>query len=319
MRKGPGSVGDIRTGFGAELRRRREAAGLSQAGLAGAVFCSKSHLSKIENGKASPHPGLADALDKALEAAGTITALLDDPLGPRNAGLGLPATTRQFVGRAEELARIRDVLLGAGPATAVCVLHGMAGAGKTALALRAGQEVQASFPDGCVFVDLDDGTGGQASLLNRLLRALGVACQDAPEDAGGQARAYRDRLRGRRMLFVLDGAVSAEQVAPVLPAEPGCAVVITSRNRLNALDEAAHLLVDGLSAAQAGELFRSVGGIEAADQDEAVARIVDYCGRVPLAIRVAAARLRSCPAWTPAEFAARLADEAHRLRALDDG
>src|SRR5260370_10226871 len=197
----------------------------------------------------------------------------------------------------------------------------MQGVGKPALALRAAWDVEAQFPDGCLFFDLNGDAIGStgvssAEALDRLLHALGVPGEAIPRDTDGRANLYRDRLRGRRMLLVFDNVHSAGQVAPLLPAEPTCRVLITSRNRLNALDDAVHVPVDILPVAQAITLFRHVVGIRVPDDDEAVARIIECCGRLPLAVRIAAARFRSNPIWTPAGFAARLADETHRLRTL---
>ncbi len=317
--------GELTAGFGGELRRRREAAGLSLARLATRVHCSKSHLSKVENGHARPDRAFAEACDAALGASGALTALLTDARRRGTIGFsGLPAATRYFVGRVGELTRIGAALLDRDSGATACVLHGMAGVGKTALALRAAWDVEAQFPDGCLFFDLNGGTVGStgvssAEALDRLLHALGVSGEDIPRDTDGRANLYRDRLRGRGMLLLLDNVHSAKQVAPLLPAGPRCGVLITSRNRLNALDDAVHVPVDILPVAQAIALFQSVGGTRVPDDDEAVARIVEYCGRLPLAVRIAAARFRSNPIWTPADFAARLADAAHRLRRLDDG
>jgi transcriptional regulator with XRE-family HTH domain len=213
--------------FGGELRRRRQGAGLSQDGLASQIHYSKSHLSKVENGKTRPNRAFAETCDTALGASGALAALLADA-GPRGTiGFsGLPPATRYFVGRASERARIGTALLDRDSGAAACVLHGMAGAGKTALALHAARDVQAQLPDGCLFLDLNSDTAGSggvtsAEALNRLLRALGVAGEDIPPDSGGRANLYRDRLRGRRMLLVLDNVHSARQVAPLLPAEQG--------------------------------------------------------------------------------------------------
>jgi len=319
------SLADPTRGFGAELRRWRRLAELSLTELGNRVGYSKSHLSKVENGNARPTEALAKACDDELGASGALVAVLDAgqslraapaPLRPS----GLPVVTKNFVGREEELARIDRALSDLDTATVVCVVHGMPGAGKTALALRAEREVSGRFPDGTLFLDLSlSGTAPAAGALGRLLRALGVPRRDIPWGSDGQVRLYAELLRGRRLLLVLDNARSAGQVTPLIPATPGCGVLITSRNRLNALDEAVHVPVTALPAGPAGELFRAVGGISGPDDDQAVARIVEYCGRLPLAVRIAAARFRSIPAWSLDDFADRLADEATRLDALSDG
>lgn len=319
-------MGEPMAGFGGELRRRREDAGLSLDKLAMRVPYSKSHLSKVETGGARADRALAEACDAALGTSGVLAALLADTVRSRGTSgfAGLPAVTRYFAGRADERARVGAALLEQHTGAAVCVLHGMAGVGKTALALRAAWDVEAQFPDGCLFFDLNSDTVepagvSSAEALGRLLHALGVPGEVIPRDTDGRANLYRDRLRGRRMLLVLDNVRSVSQVAPLLPAEPRCGVLITSRNRLNALDDAVHVPVDVLPAAPAIALFRDVGGPRVPAGDEVVARVVEYCGRLPLAVRIAAARFRGNPMWTSADFAARLADEAHRLPTLDDG
>lgn len=302
---------------------------MSLAALTARIHYSKSHLSKVENGHATANREFAVACDSVLGAGGALAALV---AAPEPVGFsGLPAVTSHFTGRDAELRRIGAVLVD-GPAT-VCVLDGMAGVGKTSLALRAAWTAEAHFPDGCLFLDLRGFTPGDSTpagddVLDRLLRMLGVPAEDAPRDEDDRANFYRDRLRGKRMLLVFDNVRSARQVMPLLPAEPRCRVLITSRNRLNALDDAVHVSVGMLSTAQAVELFRAVAGERvpapasastSASADDLVARIVEHCGRLPLAVRIAAARFRSSPMWTLADFVTRLADEAVRLSTLDDG
>lgn len=319
------SVSDI----GPELSRLRKAAGMTLSALADRIHYSKGYLCRVEKGQAHPAKALIDACDQALDAGGALSKLFDAESAGTDAAAstrfsGLPGVTRHFTGRTDELTTIRHVLADE-PATAtVCVLTGMAGVGKTALAVRAAQDVEQRFPDGCLFFDLHGHTPGSADadsheVLDRLLHLLGVPGADIPPDTGSRANLYRDRLRGRRMLLVFDNARSATQVTDLLPAEPRCRVLITSRYRLNALDDAVLVPVGVLSAAGAVELFCSVAGDRAADAVDVVRRIVEDCGRLPLAVRIAAARFRGSPMWTIEEFAARLADETVRLRALDDG
>ncbi len=315
------AVTDRATEFGRELRRRREAAGLSLTAFTARVHYSKSHLSKVENGHATANREFAVACDSVLHAGGALAALVavPEPVGFS----GLPAVTSHFTGRDEELRRINAALVGG--SASVCVLDGMAGVGKTALALRAAWTAETHFPDGCLFLDLRGFTPGDTGptgddVLDRLLRMLGVPAEDAPRDEDGRANFYRDRLRGKRMLLVFDNVRSARQVLPLLPAEPRCRVLITSRNRLNALDDAVHVSVGMLSTAQAVELFRAVAGERVPPADDGVVeRIVEHCGRLPLAVRIAAARFRGSPMWTLPDFVARLADETVRLGTLDDG
>jgi tetratricopeptide (TPR) repeat protein/DNA-binding SARP family transcriptional activator len=243
----------------------------------------------------------------------------------------LPADTANFTGRRAELAHllapISDTADGPGPGGVVeiCAVDGMGGIGKTTLAVHAAHRLAARFPDGCLFLDLHGYTHtiapvepGQA--LERLLRALGLPGEQIPDNVDDQAALYRSRLAGRSMLIVLDNARTAEQVRPLLPAEPRCLVLITSRRRLTALDEARPLSLDILPLADAVTLFSRIAGPgRTAGHSDAVRRVVELCGRLPLAIRIAAARLRARSAWSVATVADRLADRHLRLGELDDG
>jgi tetratricopeptide (TPR) repeat protein/transcriptional regulator with XRE-family HTH domain len=316
--------------FGSELRRMREGAGLSQTAFSARIHYSKGYLSKVETGRATANREFAQACDAALAADGILVALVSERVDARSRGdavtaiTGLPPATPHFVGRTAELDRITAfVLEERGEST--CVLTGMAGSGKTALALRAAWKSADSFPDGSLFLDLAGHTPGAPEVAARdalapLLRMLGVPGDQVPVDADARANYYRSTLLGKRCLLVFDNVRSARQVAPLLPAEPRCRVIITSRNRLNALDDAVHVPVDVLPGTVAAALFRVVGGDRARSAaDEVVARVVERCGCLPLAIRIAAARFRGSPMWTLEELDARLADEASRLSVLDDG
>ncbi|WP_237047843.1 NB-ARC domain-containing protein [Lentzea guizhouensis] len=114
---------------------------------------------------------------------------------------------------------------------------------------------------------------------------LGVSGAEIPHDLDGRANLYRSRLRGRRMLLVLDNVATAAQVQPLLPAEPRCRVLVTSRNRLDALDDADHVRLRELPAAEAVRLFQRLAGAD--DEEAVVGRVVDLCGRLPLAVRIA--------------------------------
>lgn len=312
--------------FGTELRRLREAAGLSLTALAEAVPTSKGHLSKIENGKANVSRDIATACDRALKAGGRLAAIITRSAEPdRRPALGLvglPAGTRHFVGRAGELARMTSVLVRQDEIR-VCVVHGMAGVGKTAAAIAAARSVIDDFPDGCLFFDLRGHTPGAPVLsaadgLRRVLGLLDVPGEKIPADVDGRANLFQAHLRGRRVLLVFDNVRSAEQVRLMLPAEPGCRVVITSRGRLAALDDAWPISLDLLSRADATTLFRLVAGPAVAVDDDVVADIVAYCGMLPLGIRIAAARLVA-GGWGAARLLDRLADQRTRLTSLDDG
>ncbi|MEV4179203.1 BTAD domain-containing putative transcriptional regulator [Nonomuraea sp. NPDC049709] len=236
----------------------------------------------------------------------------------------LPADVTSFVGRQPELA-----LLGqANDAAAVMItsIEGMAGVGKTALAVHAAHELAAQFPDGNLFVDLHGYTGGMApdnpaDILAQALETLGIADESIPEHLDDRAALYRSVLAGRRMLIVLDNAANEEQVRPLLPGEGGCRVLITSRRRLVGLDEASTVSVDVLPPADAIALFTSTAGrwrlTETPAED--VAEVVQRCGLLPLAIRLAAARLTAHPTWSVRDLLERLDRHHHGLRELHAG
>jgi tetratricopeptide (TPR) repeat protein/DNA-binding XRE family transcriptional regulator len=320
-----------RATFGGELRRLRRDAGISLATLADRVHYSKGYLSKVENGSSQPNDSLAAMCDDVLRTDGALTALLADAGGRRRAKrqsgaapFGLPPVTAHFTGRAAETAEVLAALrTGNGP----CVLSGMAGVGKTSLAVRCGRRVEAGFPDGALFMDLRGHTPGVAAVepaeaLDRFLRLLGVPGDAIPVDVDDRASMYRDRLHGRATLVVLDNARSAEQVAPLLPAEEKCRVLVTSRHRLVALDDAHHVAVGVLSAGEGAALLRSLLDQRADDDTEtktALRDVVERCGRLPLALRIAAARLLANPSWRLVDLSRRLGGEADRLLELDDG
>ncbi|HWC82116.1 MAG TPA: tetratricopeptide repeat protein [Pseudonocardiaceae bacterium] len=318
--------------FGAELRRLRTTAGMSLSELANRIHYSKGYLSKVETGTAQPNQTLASLCDDVLESEGVLVAVVPQhrrqrgrPRGPAVRIAGLPADVAHYTGRADQLAELRAVLRADEPtAPATCVVHGMAGVGKTAFAVHGAHQVEDDFPDGCLFLDLrgyrpDSPEVSSAEALDRLLRLLGLPGERIPAELDDRAAFYRGALRGRRFLIVLDNAASARQVAPLLPAEHACRVLVTSRNRLPALDDAHHIALDVLSEAEASALFGSVSGGGPTAASDRVASVVRRCGWLPLAVRIAAARYRGNPAWSLMDLAERLSDESALLDELDDG
>jgi tetratricopeptide (TPR) repeat protein len=307
------------TEFGPELRRLREAAGLSLTGLASAIPASKGYLSKLENGRVKVNRGIADACDKALDAHGELLALVSGPTRQATRGLvGLPYGTRHFIGRRAELETLSSTLVRP-DAARICVLHGMAGVGKTAIAIAAARSVTDDFPDGCLFLDFQGHTPGApvavpSEGLRRVLALLGVSGDKIPSDIDGRANLLQALLRERRMVLVFDNVRTAGQIRLMLPAEPGCRVIVTSRNRLQALDDAWSIGLDVLPPADALELFRAIAGSVGPDDEDIVAQ----CGMLPLALRIAAAKFLA-GGWTAVGFADRLADQNTRLTSLDDG
>jgi DNA-binding SARP family transcriptional activator/tetratricopeptide (TPR) repeat protein len=234
----------------------------------------------------------------------------------------LPRDVAHFTGRAAELDRLVSVVDGRGTFV-IQAIDGMAGVGKTALAVHAAHLLASRFPHGRLFVDLHGHTAGREPLtadaaLDLLLRAVGVADGSIPKATDEKAALWRAEVADRRVLVVLDNAHSTAQVLPLLPGSPGCAVLVTSRRRLVGLDGAEVLSLDPLPEPDAIALFGMVaGGDRTRGEPAAVAEVVQLCGHLPLAIGITAARLRSRPIWTVMHLAARLHDERGRPTLLD--
>jgi DNA-binding SARP family transcriptional activator/tetratricopeptide (TPR) repeat protein len=244
-------------------------------------------------------------------------------------GSQLPADTRFFCGRQRELDEIGaliapDLALADEGGPTVIAIDGPAGVGKSALAIRAAHQAGAEFADGQLFVDLHGYTPGLDPIaaddaLAQLLRLLGVPPQMIPKDPAERAAHYRARLAGTRTLIVLDNAVDAAQVRPLLPDAPGCLVIITSRRRLSGLDDARAFPLEPLSGAEAAELLAQVAGPgRIPDAAPAVDELIDFCGRIPLALRISAARLRHRMAVSVEELVDELRDEHKRLERIRD-
>lgn len=235
----------------------------------------------------------------------------------------LPAEIAEFTGRAAECAALVAQAGAAASVPAVLAITGAAGVGKTTLAVRVSHRLADRFPDGQLFIDLHGFTPTRtpidpADALERLLRTLGIPGERIPSALEDRAALWRTGLAGRRMLILLDNVATEQQVAPLLPGAPGCVVVATSRRRLAALEATGTVPLDLLPQPDAVALFERAAGREGPGQArELVAEVVEQCGRLPLAIRIAAARLRSHPAWGAADLLSRLRDQ-HRLAELAD-
>jgi DNA-binding SARP family transcriptional activator len=248
------------------------------------------------------------------------------PPVPRQLPLDIPG----FTGRAEPLTRLDALLRGGRAVEGVVVISaiaGTAGVGKTALAVHWARRVADRFPDGQLWVNLRGYHPGQAvapgQALTGFLRALGVPGAQIPVDLDELAAMYRSLMDGRRVLVVLDNALGAEQVRPLLPGAPGCLVVVTSRNRLTGLvaAEAAQLLaLDLLPADEARRMLaRRLGAERIEAEPDATTEIIDRCGRLPLALAIAAAHANRRPEFPLAALAAELRDEGSRLDVLTSG
>ncbi len=331
-------------GFGARLRAGREAAGLSQQELAERSGLSVRAISNLERGRTQwPYRAslsrLADAL--GLQETARVEFLAAVPRRQlarpeeRAAGDGggriprqLPAAVTRFTGRISELAALTDLLGPAShstaPALVISAIGGTAGVGKTALAIQWAHQVADRFPDGQLYVNLRGYDPHQpvaaADALAGFLEALGVMGTAIPDEADKRSALYRSRLAGRRMLVLLDNARDGEQVRPLLPGEPGCVAVVTSRDSLSGLvatDGARRLDLDVLPSADAISLLRSLIGPRLSEEPGAAAALSGLCARLPLALRIAAELAAARPAEPVAELAAEL--EASQLDLLDAG
>jgi DNA-binding SARP family transcriptional activator/Flp pilus assembly protein TadD len=239
----------------------------------------------------------------------------------------LPAPVPGFVGREGELAALTGLLDRADDQTSAVVISaigGTAGVGKTALAMHWAHRAADRFPDGQLYVNLrgydPDRPVPAADALAGFLRALGVPGQDIPAEEDERAARYRSLLAGKKMLVVLDNAATVEQVRPLLPGSPACAVLITSRDSLAGLvarDGATRLDLDLLPLADAVSLLRALVGTRVDDDPHAAAVLATQCCRLPLALRVAAELAVGRPAVPLAELTGELADQPKRLDLLD--
>jgi tetratricopeptide (TPR) repeat protein len=236
----------------------------------------------------------------------------------------LPAPAQTFTGRNSELAALEQIHDSS--TVVIAAIDGMAGIGKTALAVQAAHRVADRYPDGQLFIDLHGYTQDvepiqPAEALDHLLRALGIPGTQIPPSLDQRAALYRTRLADRRMLILLDNAATEAQVAPLLPGAPECRVLVTSRQRLAGLDPTHTLSLDTLPTPDAIVLFVQTAGEErlAGQPAEPLAELIQLCGRLPLAIRIAATRLRAHPAWNLSHLVERLRDQQHRLGELEAG
>jgi NB-ARC domain len=236
----------------------------------------------------------------------------------------LPVDVTRFAGREGELAELLAIVprhqdTGTG-APVVIGVFGAGGMGKSVLATRLAHTVASRYPDGQFAVSLRGASPEPADageVLRRLLHTLGVAPVDVPEELTDRTALYRSLLVDKRMLIFLDDAASEEQVRPLVPGARGCLVLVTARPTLVRMTLTAWRNLDALSeAASIALLAAAVADDRVADELEASHQVARYCGRLPLALSLAGARLRSRPQWTVAELARRLSDAHRRLDEL---
>jgi tetratricopeptide (TPR) repeat protein/transcriptional regulator with XRE-family HTH domain len=330
-------------GFAELLRQLRELALLTQEELAEAAGLSPRSVSDLERGiHRTARKDTAVLLAGALGLAEPVRALFvaaargrgpaaDVLAAVRAVAPGaaaaaatrtLPRETVSFTGRGRELARLLEALAPAAANGAVLGIHaidGMAGIGKTAFAVHAAHRLAGSFPDGQFFLPLHAHTPGQrpvtpADALASLLLIAGVPAAAIPPGLEARAARWRDHVAGKKVLLLLDDAAGHEQVRPLLPGTAGSLVLVTSRRRLAALDDAAVMSLDTLPPGEAAALLARLAarpGLRAGDAT--VGEITRLCGYLPLAIGMLASQLRHHPAWTVSQLAADLAEARDRL------
>jgi DNA-binding SARP family transcriptional activator/DNA-binding XRE family transcriptional regulator len=239
----------------------------------------------------------------------------------------LPPDLADFTGRAAELADLHGQLASDEPATSITItaIEGMAGVGKTRLAVHLSHELLAAgrYADVQLYVDLrghaDEPPADPATVLASFLHLLGTPGGQIPVGADARAALYRDRLHGLHALVLLDNAASEAQVRPLLPAGPTNLVLVTSRRAL-ALDGSHNLALDVFSPADAERLLVRIVGRRRVEAEPAAAHdLVELCGRLPLAVALAARRLQARPAWSLADLVRRLRETGDRLGELTAG
>lgn len=235
----------------------------------------------------------------------------------------LPPDIGDFVGREEEAAEVGRLLEQSsvgGRAVLISAIGGKPGVGKSALAIHVAHQLTERFPDAQLYVNLRGGEGQHLDpkeVVAELLRALGVEPQDLPLTPAEREALYRSQLANKRALILLDNAASSAQVRPLLPGSPSCAVLVTSRSSLGALAGAQLLKLEVMPEEEAVQLLAHLAGRgRVAAEPDAAREIVRLCGYLPLAVRIAGAKLKGKPRWQVKNLAKRLRDERTRLTQL---
>ncbi|GAB2591370.1 ATP-binding protein [Kribbella endophytica] len=322
--------------FGHLLRTYRLAADLTQSHLAELAGVSEQAISLLERGlRNRPRRETVHALVTALklqpeDAEALLTAAQvrpapTQPLPTAPAATSvpwqLPPTVADFTARTAELTAVLSALRTGGSASPLVTVTGMGGVGKTALAVHAGHLTADHFPDGQLYVKLrgyDEGAAlTPAEALGQLLRSLDVRHDAIPSNVDEMATMYRSRLAGRRMLVLLDDANSVSQVAPLLPGDPHCATIVTSRRFLATLPGNLIVRLSPFTDDDAVALLSRLAGEQrVAAESKTALRIAELTGHLPLALRLVGARLGARPHWHLEDVAEQLADEHRRLDEL---
>lgn len=320
--------------FGELLRRHRLAASLTQAGLAEVAGISEQAVSLLERGsRRRPRAETIHALSTALQldpgaeqelvaaARGSSASPPQSPQRSTPAPWELPQTVADFTAREGELDKVLGALALAETTSVRLVITGMGGVGKTALAVHAGHVSADRFPDGQLHVKLrgydPDAALTGTEALGQLLRSLGVRHDAIPAGVDEMAKLYRSRIAGKRILILLDDAISVDQVIPLLPGGNGSATIITSRQFLATLPGSLIVRLSTFTATDSVRLLSNVAGASRVSSEEAAAKeLAHLTGGLPLALRLIGARLTARPSWLLQHFVDQLQDEHRRLDEL---
>lgn len=256
----------------------------------------------------------------SLQARGTKSSATEEREAQSSRVFQLPRDITDFTGREDLVERLETCLAPVDEAVPIVAIDGQGGVGKTALAVRVAHRLASTYPDAQMYVNLRGVEAVRldpAAVLADFLGQLGVSGSAIPASLEERMRLYRARLTGRRALIVLDNAASEAQVRPLLPGSPGCAVLITSRVRLSALEGAQNFGLAVLTTDEAVDLLARVAGMDRVRAEpDAVRELVQLCGHLPLAVRIAGARLEDRRHWRVERYVERLRDERRRLAEL---
>lgn len=318
--------------FGPLLRAARQRSQLTLENLAEASGVSVRAISDMERGRSLPRPATLRELTDAMELDGDARRTLlqastrRGPQVPRQ----LPPDLAVFRGRDSALRTVGELtshISGADRHVVISAIGGMAGVGKTSLALHFAHRVADRFPDGQLYVNLrgfEDTTQplDPGDALGQFLGALGVEGKDMPADLEDRAALYRRRVASRSLIVVLDNARNAEQVRPLLPASPACLTIVTSRDQMSglaALEGATLVRLDVWTRQEAlAALAARIGEERCRREPQAAVELVELCGRLPLAVSVVAAQLSADPELTLSSGVRQLRESLPRLDALSD-
>ncbi|AHH98610.1 hypothetical protein KALB_5248 [Kutzneria albida DSM 43870] len=321
---------------------RRLGRGLDRSELAKRINVSPASLYAYLNGTTLPRGAVFERLLDELGVIGVergqLTTLRDAaevihrvaPRAQANTAAPsqphqLPPDTRHFVGRAYELARLTEFASTREHSAArVCVIEGVAGVGKSTVAIRLGHKVKDFFPDGQLYADLNGFAASppreSADVLFSFLHALGAPTGAIPTSPAGRMALFRSLMHGRRVLVFLDNARSSDQVRPLIAPEPGCLLVVTSRNRLDSLvgrEGAVRIPMTVLDPPEAIELLASrIGPERLVAEPDAAHELVVLCAGLPLALSVVASRAMDRPDESLSDLVAELRDTDDRLDPL---